>query len=266
MRPVSNYYKQKIASGETRNFHIKIMMTLADGTQYDDVHNPAITEADIMDSSFKILTASSGQSSFDIGSAIIGKCQFTLKNFEDEWADIDFFNAEATVWIGLDGDETNSTQIYHRVGFFTVDEPQYAGSMVSLELLDNMWKFDKDLPSIPLPKTIGEIVNRLCTHCGVGLGTQTFNGSTYQITELPDTTEITNTSAPVELTNTSAPVELTNTTAPVELTNTNASVESTQPVESNESYVSTKLSEPKESSGSTDPTDPSGQSFQSFSP
>ena len=87
-----------------------------------------------------------------------------------------------------------------------------------------------------------------------------------KITELPDTTEITNTSAPVELTNTSAPVELTNTTAPVELTNTNASVESTQPVESNEFYVSTKLSEPKESSGSTDPTDPSGQSFQSFSP
>ena len=96
-----------------------------------------------------------------------------------------------------------------------------------------------------------------------------------QITELPDTTEITNTTAPVELTNTTAPVELTNTNAsveltntiaPVELTNTNASVESTQPVESNESYVSTKLSEPKESSGSTDPTDPSGQSFQSFSP
>ena len=187
MRPVSEYYKQKIASGETRNFHIKVMMTLADGTQYDDVHNPAITEADIMDSSFKILTASSGQSSFDIGAAIIGKCQFTLKNFEDEWAGVDFFNAEATVWIGLDGDETNGTQIYHRVGFFTVDEPQYAGSMVSLELLDNMWKFDKDLPSIPLPQTIGQIVNRLCTHCGVGLGTQTFNGSTYQITELPDT-------------------------------------------------------------------------------
>ena len=187
MRPVSNYYKQKIASGETRNFHIKVMMTLADGTQYDDVHNPAITEANIMDSSFKILTASSGQSSFDIGAAIIGKCQFTLKNFEDEWAGVDFFNAEATVWIGLDGDETNGTQIYHRVGFFTVDEPQYAGSMVSLELLDNMWKFDKDLPSIPLPQTIGQIVNRLCTHCGVGLGTQTFNGSTYQITELPDT-------------------------------------------------------------------------------
>ena len=69
-----------------------------------------------------------------------------------------------------------------------------------------------------------------------------------KITELPDTPEITNTSAPVELTNTNAPVE------------------STQPVESNESYVSTKLSEPKESSGSTDPTDPSGQSFQSFSP
>lgn len=182
MKPVSNYYKQKIASGETRNFSVRITMTLADGTQYDDVHNPAITEADIMDNSFKILTASSGQSSFDIGSAIIGKCQFTLKNFEDEWADVDFFDAEATVWVKLDGDEN-----YLRMGFFTVDEPQYAGSMVSLELLDNMWKFDADLPSLPLPLTIGQIVSRLCTHCGVTLSTQTFNGSSYQITELPDT-------------------------------------------------------------------------------
>lgn len=181
MRATSELYKQIIASGETRNYHVLINMTLADDTYI------TIRDADIIENSFKILTASSGQNSFDVGSAIIGKCQFTLKNFDDEWTEYDFFDAEAVVWVGLEGDETNGTQNYLRMGFFTVDEPQYAGSMVSLELLDNMWKFDKDLPSIPLPQTIGQIVNRLCTHCGVGLGTQTFNGSAYQITELPDT-------------------------------------------------------------------------------
>lgn len=181
MRATSELYKQIIASGETRNYHVLINITLADDTYI------TIRDSDIIENSFKILTASSGQNSLDIGSAIIGKCQFTLKNFDDEWTDYDFFDAEAVVWVGLEGDETNGTQNYLRVGFFTVDEPQYSGSMVSLELLDNMWKFDKDLPSIPLPQTIGQIVNRLCTHCGVTLSSNTFNGATYQIIELPNT-------------------------------------------------------------------------------
>lgn len=180
MRAVSSTYKQIIASGATRNFTVKIMMTLADNTSL------TITDADIIEQSFKILTASSGQSSFDIGSAIVGKCQFTLKNFNDEWMGYDFFDAEATVWVGLLGDETNGTQNYLRVGFFTVDEPQYAGSMVSLELLDNMWKFDKDLPTIAYPRTIGQIVSQLCTHCGVILATQSFNGSNFTINQAPE--------------------------------------------------------------------------------
>ena len=186
MRAVSSTYKSIIASGETRNFTLRIEMTLADGTKFDDIDEPAITEADIMERSFQVLTASSGQNTFDIGTAIIGKCVFTLNNLDDRWTEYDFFDAEATVWIGLVGDTNEGTQIYHRLGFFTVDEPQRAGSLISLELLDNMWKFDRDLPTIPYPLTIGDIVSRLCTHCGVILATQTFNGSDYIIQSQPD--------------------------------------------------------------------------------
>lgn len=186
MRAVSSTYKSIIASGETRNFTLRIEMTLADGTKFDDIDEPAITEADIMERSFQVLTASSGQNTFDIGTAIIGKCVFTLNNLDDRWTEYDFFDAEATVWIGLVGDTNEGTQIYHRLGFFTVDEPQRAGSLISLELLDNMWKFDKDLPTIPYPLSIGDIVSRLCTHCGVILATPSFNGSDYIIQSQPE--------------------------------------------------------------------------------
>lgn len=186
MRAVSSTYKSIIASGETRNFTLRIEMTLADGTKFDDLDEPAITEEDIMERSFQVLTSSSGQNTFDIGTAIIGKCVFTLNNLDDRWTEYDFFNAEATVWIGLVGDTNEGTQIYHRLGFFTVDDPQMPGSLITLELLDNMWKFDRDLPTIPYPRSIGDIVSRLCTHCGVILATQTFNGSDYVIQSQPD--------------------------------------------------------------------------------
>lgn len=179
MRAVSSTYKQIIASGETRKYVVRIDLNLANNTSL------TITDADIMENSFKVLTASSGQSSLDIGSAIIGKCQFTLDNFTDRWTQYDFFDATATVWVGLVGDLDNGTQIYHRLGFFTVDEPNIAGSLISLEMLDNMWKFDRDLPNIPLSQTVGSIVNLLCTHCGVTLASQVFNGSDYWVQYLP---------------------------------------------------------------------------------
>lgn len=175
MRSTSAYYKQKIASGATRNFEVLIYLNLTDNTQL------TITNAEITENSFKLMSASSGTESFDIGSAIIGKCTFTLNNFEDDFTDYDFFNATATVWLKLDGDSS-----YHRMGFYTVDEPTKANSLIQLELLDNMWKFDKDLPTIAYPDTVGNIVYSLCQHCSVALTTVSFNGSSYTIQAAPE--------------------------------------------------------------------------------
>ncbi len=177
MRSVSATYDSIISSKATRNWNIRIDITLDD----EDETELTITEADIMEGSFKIMSASSGQDTFDIGSAIIGKCTFALNNMDLRFARYDFFNATAVVWVKLVGDTD-----YIRVGFYTVDEPNYAGYMISLELLDYMWRFDTDLPTLALPMTCGAIVSQLCSTCGVGLDSSTFHGSTFTINQLPD--------------------------------------------------------------------------------
>lgn len=180
MKTTSAKYKEILASGNARKFVCTIYLTLADDTQL------TLTEDNLWENSFKIDTASSGTSSFDLGSAIIGKCSFTINNIEGDYDGYDFFNAEATVWVGLEGDTVPS----YRMGFYTVDEPQIANGLISLELLDNMWKFD-----IPLKKaritytdatTARDIVQAICTRCGVSLATQQFNGYDILITKEPE--------------------------------------------------------------------------------
>ena len=185
MKSTTAGFKTIMASGQARNYVIKIDLTLANSTV---LH---LTEADIWQDSFTIDTASSGTDSLDIGSAVIGKCTFTINNIDGDFDNYDFFNASAVVWLGIEGDTTGSpaTQQYYRMGFYTVDEPQKANGLISLELLDNMWKFDVPFSSVNIsyPKTVREIVQSMCSYCGVSLSsnTQTFHGYNFSITEAP---------------------------------------------------------------------------------
>ena len=173
-----------MTSGSARNYVIKVDLTLADSTV---LH---LTEADIWEDSFGIEMASSGQSSFDIGSAVIGKCTFTINNIDGDFDNYDFFNASAVVWLGLEGDTVSSQQQYYRMGFYTVDEPQKANGLISLELLDNMWKFDVPLKNVTInyPATALTIVQALCSYCGVSLaGTSaSFHGYNFSIAQGPE--------------------------------------------------------------------------------
>ena len=134
MKTTTATFKSILSSKNARNYLIKIDLEFASGTT---LH---LTGEDIWEDSFSIDTASSGTSSFDIGCAVIGQCKFTLNNIDGDFDSYDFFNAEATVWLGLDGDKTNNTQNYYRMGFYTVDEPEKSSGLINLTLLDNMWK------------------------------------------------------------------------------------------------------------------------------
>ena len=115
MRTTSAIYKQIIASGETRNYEVRIDMTLADNGDstaiLDSSGNPildsvgavlydtkkgetqiTLTNEDIWTDSFGINTASSGQNAFDIGNAIIGMCKFNIDNFDERFNFYDFWN------------------------------------------------------------------------------------------------------------------------------------------------------------------------------
>ena len=184
MKSTSATFKQIMASGNARKYLCKIDLTLTDDTV---LH---LTEEDVWGDSLSIETASSGTSSFDIGTAVIGQCKFALNNFDERFNQYDFFNASAVVWVGLDGDlDNNDNQIYYRMGFFTVDEPSYAGALIQLVLLDNMWKFDVPLSNVTLtyPITALNAILAICTYCGVQLDqTSQFHGYDFSIAQAPE--------------------------------------------------------------------------------
>jgi len=190
MKSTTQGYKNILASGAARKYLIKIDLTLANNTV---LH---LTESDIWEDSFAIETASSGTSSFDIGCAVIGKCTFTINNINGTYNNYDFFNATATVWLGIEGDKVNNVQQYYRMGFFTVDEPQKANGLISLTLLDNMWKFDVPFSGVNInyPTTALAVVQAICSYCGVSLAgtSSSFHGYNISITEAPSDNEIEN--------------------------------------------------------------------------
>lgn len=159
MIPVSNAFKNAIAN-DNRNYIIKINMTLNDGTEL------ALDNSDIWNGGLTFEEATSGTSSFDIGAVVIGKCQIVLNNIYDKFTEYDFFNATFWLYFGLQFGET--TEII-RKGFYTVDEPKYNGSLITLSCLDNMWKFDVPYSEVSTayPATIGVIISDICEHCGV---------------------------------------------------------------------------------------------------
>ena len=120
MRATTPKFKQIMASGNARDYAIKVDLTLA-----DDPNTPTVlqfTEEDIWNDSFSIETASSGTSSFDIGTAVIGQCKFSLNNFDESFNQYDFFNASAVVWVGLKGDtDNNDHQVYYRMGNYVLN-------------------------------------------------------------------------------------------------------------------------------------------------
>lgn len=178
MKTTTAAYKRIIASGNTRKFLVNINMTLTDGTSL------TLTEEDIWADSFSIDTASSGKSSLDIGYAVIGQCSFQIENFDERFNPYDFFNASAVVWVKLEGD----TQ-YYRMGFFTVDEPEHNGILISLILLNNMWKFDnKNLSEVGLsfPCSCQTAITTVCAYCGVTLATSQFHGYQFTLTKAPE--------------------------------------------------------------------------------
>lgn len=184
MKSTTAGFKTIMASGSARNYVIKVDLTLANNTV---LH---LTEADIWEDSFGIEMASSGTSSFDIGCAVIGKCSFTINNIDGDFDNYDFFNASAVVWLGIEGDTVSSQQQYYRMGFYTVDEPQKANGLISLDLLDNMWKFDVPLKNVTInyPATALQVVQALCSYCGVSLAgtSSSFHGYNFSIAKGPE--------------------------------------------------------------------------------
>lgn len=182
METVSKAFKTELNCGNRR--YIKSCdITLSDGTV---LH---IGNAHIWSNGFKVDDDVSGSGSFDIGAAIIGKFTLVLNNIYDDFSGYDFTDAiisNVKVGLKLPDDTVESV----KKGVFAVDEPTYNGSIITLECLDNMSKFDRPYSESKLiyPATLGAIVRDACSCCGVSLAADSvaFDGCDIVIPERPD--------------------------------------------------------------------------------
>ena len=165
---------------DNRNYILSCKIVLSDNTELD------IDNTKLWSDSFKIEDAVSNPGKFDIGAVVSNKLTFTLSDIYDEYTEYDFTDAVITnVRVGLE--LPDGTEEYVKKGEYTVDETSYNGSLITLECLDNMAKFDKSYKESKLvyPATIGTIVRDVCTVCGVALNTFEFPNHTYIVQERP---------------------------------------------------------------------------------
>lgn len=187
MQNVSIDFRNEL-NNDNRRYIKSCDITLSDGTKL------TVDNSHIWNNGFKIEDAVSGTNSFDIGSAIIGKFTLALNNIYDDFSDYDFTGATVSnIRVGLQLPDGTVESV--KKGIFTVDEPTYNGSIITLECLDNMAKFDRSYSesNMTYPATLGAIVRDACSRCGVSLAADSaaFENDDYVVQSRPDDDSLT---------------------------------------------------------------------------
>ena len=179
MRTLSEKFKelQEAHPGQILRF---VDLTLKDGTV---LH---LTNHELWNKGFQFEDAVSGESEFEIGSVIVNECVISINNIYDDFTEYNFDGAEAVCYLGMQISETQLEKI--RICTMTVVEAPYQNSsVITLTCYDNASRFDRDYSESTLkyPATRSQIIRDACTVCGVTLGTPSFYGEDFVVSERP---------------------------------------------------------------------------------
>lgn len=183
MLDLSTEFKNEMFN-DNRDFLPFLDITLKDGTVLN------LTKEDVWQNSFKVEDATSASNTFTIGAAVTGKLSVTLNNIYDKFSEYDFADAVVVAYVGM---QLSKTLEKIRVGTYTIDEPSYDGSTISISCLDNMAKFDKPYTnsSLKYPAKLGVIFKDACNCCGVSLVSANFPNKDYVVKNRPKDDAIT---------------------------------------------------------------------------
>lgn len=162
MLSISSEYE--LSLNENSNQLIKAKITFADNTVRQ------LTGDDIVSCDFDQQVSS--DSSFDIGTAIIGQMTITLNNHDGRFDACDFTKAQFVVWIGKQ--LSKGTEWIQR-GVYTANQPDSYNGTIAISALDNMSKFEKPfrtfLASVGALQganaSVRTLLTDMCRHCGV---------------------------------------------------------------------------------------------------
>lgn len=162
MLSISSEYE--LSLNENSNQLIKAKITFADNTVRQ------LTGDDIVACDFDQQVSS--DSSFDIGTAIIGQMTITLNNHDGRFDAFDFTKAQFVVWVGKQ--LSKGTEWIQR-GVYTANQPDSYNGTIAISALDNMSKFEKPfrtfLASVGALQganaSVRTLLTDMCRHCGV---------------------------------------------------------------------------------------------------
>lgn len=181
MRILSDKWKEKVNTGMDVQYIKYADITLKDGTVLN------LTSADLWANGFSFEDSVSGDSSFDIGSTIINVLTLSINNFDGQYSDYDFDEAEVICYVGMEFDDGTTEKI--RICTATVvEQPEDETVTIDLTCEDNIHKFDRNYSDSKLnyPATRGQIVRDACEVCGVTLQTLNFYRDDYIVQNRPN--------------------------------------------------------------------------------
>lgn len=162
MLSISSEYE--LSLNENSNQLIKAKITFADNTVRQ------LTGDDIVACDFDQQVSS--DSSFDIGTAIIGQMTITLNNHDGRFDACDFTKAQFVVWVGKQ--LSKGTEWIQR-GVYTANQPDSYNGTIAISALDNMSKFEKPFRTFLASvgalhganASVRTLLTDMCRHCGV---------------------------------------------------------------------------------------------------
>lgn len=186
-------------SQEVKNLFNKNYIQVADIT-VNGVNEPfSVAENEIIQGSLSIDRYSVSNSKIEVGSAVAAELTLKLKNDDGKYDNTVFEGAEVFVKIGIKKWDAHRWEnaVIHWIpcGYFTIDEPPRALSTITISALDRMILFDKtvDISKLSFPMTVADLLNKICTICGVTLATDITRlpNKDYQITAYPEGQDLT---------------------------------------------------------------------------
>lgn len=186
-------------SQEIKNLFNKNYIQVADITVNSVNESFSVAENEIVQGSLSIDRYSVSNSKIEVGSAVAAELTLKLKNDDGKYDNTVFEGAEVFVKIGIKKWDAHRWEnaVIHWIpcGYFTIDEPPRALSTITISALDRMILFDKtvDISKLSFPMTVADLLNKICTICGVTLATDITRlpNKDYQITAYPEGQDLT---------------------------------------------------------------------------
>lgn len=186
-------------SQEVKNLFNKNYIQVADITVNGVNESFSVAENEIVQGSLSIDRYSVSNSKIEVGSAVAAELTLKLKNDDGKYDNTVFEGAEVFVKIGIKKWDAHRWEnaVIHWIpcGYFTIDEPPRALSTITISALDRMILFDKtvDISKLSFPMTVADLLNKICTICGVTLATDIVRlpNKDYQITAYPEGQDLT---------------------------------------------------------------------------